>query len=45
MQILFGILIVLLLLGFVPLKKRYGSVSLVTLIMVVFLLGLMLGWF
>jgi hypothetical protein len=45
MEIVFVVLIVMLLLGIIPLRRRFGSVSLVNLMVVVFLLGLLLGWF
>lgn len=45
METLLIILIVLILLGIIPARKRFGNVSLVGLIFVLVLLGLLFGWF
>jgi len=45
MQTLLIILIVLILLGVIPARRRYGNVSLLSLLVVIFLIGLLLGWF
>lgn len=38
-------LIVLVLVGLLPVRKRYGNASLMGLPLVTFLVGMLLGWF
>ena len=45
MNTLLIIIIVLILIGIVPARRRYGNVSLLGLLIVIALLGLLLGWF
>ena len=45
MQTLLIILIILILLGVIPARRRYGNISLLGLLVVIFLIGLLLGWF
>ena len=45
MQTLLIILIILILLGIIPARRRYGNVSLLGLLLVILLLGFLLGWF
>jgi len=45
METLLIILIILILLGIIPARRRYGNVSLLGLLLVIFLIGLLLGWF
>ncbi len=45
MKILLVFLIIVLLWGYIPSRKRFGDVSLIVPMLVVFLLGLLLGWY
>ena len=45
MQTLLIILIILILLGIIPARRRYGNVSFLGLLLVILLLGFLLGWF
>jgi hypothetical protein len=45
METLLIIFIILILLGIIPARRRYGNVSFLSLLLVIFLIGLLLGWF
>ncbi len=45
METLLIILIILILLGIIPARKRFGDISLLGLIVIIVLLGFLLGWF
>jgi len=45
METLLIIIIVLILLGIIPARKRIGNISLLGLLVVIGLLGLLFGWF